>query len=223
MTFGQREASKPIRASDAVAALVKQLRLRRGVTVKDLAGKCRDLGAEQLTANVLTNIEVRRRDVSVDELLVLALALDVAPAYLLTPGDASTSIAVTASEVHPADAVEQWILGTAPLLSSGSTPYVQYAIERAAGRGQQTDHASALLRARTSGLVEQYEAEAQLFLGKVRNQVVDLVDFLHESVTNGVPADELALVLESVKNRVSPPPSVTEAQTATRPIPTNGN
>jgi hypothetical protein len=169
-----------------------------------------------LTANVLTNIEVRRRDVSVDELLVLALALDVAPAYLLTPGDASTSIAVTASEVHPADAVEQWILGTAPLLSSGSTPYVQYAIERAAGRGQQTDHASALLRARTSGLVE-------LFLGKVRNQVVDLVDFLHESVTNGVPADELALVLESVKNRVSPPPSVTEAQTATRPIPTNGN
>jgi hypothetical protein len=213
MTSGQREASKPIRASDAVAALVKQLRLRRGVTVKDLAGKCRDLGAEHLTANVLTNIE----------LLVLALALDVAPAFLLTPGDASTSIAVTASEAHPADAVEQWILGTAPLLSSGSTPYVQYAIERAAGRGQQTDHASALLRARTSGLVEQYEAEAQLFLGKVRNQVVDLVDFLHESVTNGVPAEELALVLESVKNRVSPPPSVAEAQTATGPEPTSGS
>src|SRR5687767_10614537 len=109
MTSRQRGAGKTIRASDAVAALVKQLRLRRDMRVKDLADRCRDLGAEQLTANVLTNIEVRRRGVSVDELLVLALALDVAPAYLLTPGDASTTIAVTASEAHPADAVEQWI------------------------------------------------------------------------------------------------------------------
>jgi hypothetical protein len=60
-----------------------------------------------------------------------------------------------------------------------------------------------------SGLVEQYESEAQEFLGRVRRQVVDLVDYLQESVNNGVPSDELVQVLETVKTKVSPPQSAT--------------
>src|SRR5689334_15634159 len=74
-----------IRASDLIAAQVKQLRARRGLTVKELASRCAELGGGDLTVNVLTNIEVRRRDVSADELLLLALALDVAPTHLLAP------------------------------------------------------------------------------------------------------------------------------------------
>jgi transcriptional regulator with XRE-family HTH domain len=103
MTYEQVRRSRhgsTIRTSDLVAIQVKQLRGRRGLTVKDLAGRCRALGAEELTANVLTNIEVRRRDVSVDELFVLALALDAAPVHLLTPSDDQpVDVAVTSSVV----------------------------------------------------------------------------------------------------------------------------
>jgi transcriptional regulator with XRE-family HTH domain len=211
MTSDQRDAGAPIRASDAVAAQIKHLRARRSMTVKDLAARCRELGADQLTANVITNIEVRRRDVAVDELLVLALALDVPPAHLLTPSTSSARIALTTTEIYEAEAVEQWIIGVTPLLSAGSTSYVQYVAERTAGRGHRPSaHAAALLRARTSGLVEQYENEAQEFLGKVRRQVVDLVDYLQDSVNNGVPADDLVQVLETVKARVRPQHSVTD-------------
>jgi transcriptional regulator with XRE-family HTH domain len=191
------------------------LRVRRGLTVPELAERCRALGADQLTVNVITNLEVRRRNVSVDDLMALALALDIPPAYLLTPGDPSVQIAVTGTEVHQADAVEQWVMGATPLRSPGSHQYVQYVAERTAGQGQRpTDHAAALLRTRTSGLVEQYEAEAQEFLGKVRRQVVDLVDYLQESVNNGVAADDLVQVLETVKTRVSPHATVADTTDA---------
>jgi hypothetical protein len=158
---------------------------------------------------VLTNIEVRRRDVSVDELLVLALALDVAPAHMLTPSEPSTLIAVTPTEIHDAGTVEQWVAGATPLLPSGATSYLQYTAERTVGRGQRlTDHAAALLKARTSGLAEQYEAQAQQFLGNVRRQVLDLVDYVEESVSNGVPTDDLVQALETIKARVRPQATV---------------
>jgi transcriptional regulator with XRE-family HTH domain len=198
-----------IRASDLIAAQMKQLRALRNLTVKELGARCQELGAIELTANVLTNIEVRRRDVSADELLVLALALDVAPTHLLTPpSGATTGLAVTPDVVADAETAALWIRGDAALLPSRATPYLEYAAERAgpAGRGT-SDHAAAVLRARAAGLAAQYETEAQHFLTKVRQQVTDLVDYLHDSVTSGVPADDLADVLESVKLRVQPSPA----------------
>jgi transcriptional regulator with XRE-family HTH domain len=222
MTDGQVEAiGQPagIRASDLIAGQLKQLRARRKLTVKDLAARCQDLGGTELTANVLTNIEVRRRDVSADELLLLALALDVAPIHLLTPPpDATTGLAVTPDVVADPEAAALWIRGDAALLPSRATAYLQYAAERAgpAGRGT-SDHAAAVLRARAAGLAAQYETEAQHFLTKVRQQVTDLVDYLHDSVTSGVPTDDLADVLESVKLRVQPTPAALTATTHPEP------
>jgi hypothetical protein len=199
------------RASDVIAAHLKRLRARRELTVKDLAARCADLGAPELTANVLTNIEVRRRDVSADELLILALALDVAPVHLLTPPRRSTTgLAVTATVAADPETAELWMRGDVALLASGAMDYLDYAAERAGPnpRGA-TDHAAAVLRARTTGLVAQYEAEAQQFLGKVRQQVSDLVTYLEESVTNGVGTDDLVQVLETVKARVQPTTAIT--------------
>jgi transcriptional regulator with XRE-family HTH domain len=210
MTTGQVKAVGPtagIRASDLIAAQLKQLRARRKLTVKDLAARCHELGATDLTANVLTNIEVRRRDVAVDELLVLALALDVAPTHLLTPPQGSTTcLAVTPEVVAEPETAALWLRGDAPLLPARATQYLEYAAERAgpATRGT-SDQAAALLKARTAGLVAQYDAEAHLFLSKVRGQVTDLVNYLQESVTSGVPTDDLVEVLETVKSRVQPP------------------
>jgi len=80
--------------SDVVAARVKQVRKRRALTVADLAARCAELGAPQLTAQALYKLEARRpgklrpRPVTVDELFILARALDVTVGELLigTPG-----------------------------------------------------------------------------------------------------------------------------------------
>jgi transcriptional regulator with XRE-family HTH domain len=78
--------------SDVVAARVRELRTSRGMKVADLAARCAELGAEQLTVQALYKLEGQResatrrpRPVSVDELLALAAALDVAPVHLLVP------------------------------------------------------------------------------------------------------------------------------------------
>jgi transcriptional regulator with XRE-family HTH domain len=77
--------------SDVVAARVQQLRKRRGWTARQLAEACAATGSPQLTENVIANIEAgrrdkqgrRRRDVTVDELVAFARALDVSVGLLL--------------------------------------------------------------------------------------------------------------------------------------------
>lgn len=194
------------RASDLIAAQVKQLRSRRGLTVKDLAARCAQLGFADLTANVLTNIEVRRRDVSADELLVLALALDVAPTHLLTPPPgATTDLAVTPTIAANPELARLWVRGEAALLAERAMPFLEYAVERAGPSRRHTDdHTAAALRAGAAALTAQYEAEAHQFLGRVRRQVTELVTYLQDSVSSGVPTDHLIDVLETIKNRAQP-------------------
>lgn len=79
--------------SDAVAQRAQELRKRQGLTAKDLAERCRLIGAPGLTASVIANIESgrrdlngrRRRQVTLEEWLILAQALNVAPIHLLVP------------------------------------------------------------------------------------------------------------------------------------------
>jgi Arc/MetJ-type ribon-helix-helix transcriptional regulator len=71
-------------ASDVVRHRVRQLRERRGWSAHRLAERCRELGLDELTRDVITSVEVgRRKAVTVDQLLGLALALDVSPVHLL--------------------------------------------------------------------------------------------------------------------------------------------
>jgi transcriptional regulator with XRE-family HTH domain len=107
--------------SEVVAKRIQQVRVRRGMTAAQLAVRCAELGMPDLTASTISNIETgrrdksgrRRREVSVDELLVLALALDVAPVHLLVPPDTDdTPYPVTAERVvEPAIEVRNWIRG----------------------------------------------------------------------------------------------------------------
>jgi hypothetical protein len=109
--------------SDAVAARVKQVRKRRDLTVADLAARCAELGAPQLTAQALYKLEGQResagrrpRPVTVDELLALALALNVAPVHLLVPPDEpDTPYRVTATVTERRFLVRGWIRGIGPL------------------------------------------------------------------------------------------------------------
>jgi transcriptional regulator with XRE-family HTH domain len=77
--------------SDTVARRVKELRKRRGWSARRLAEACAATGSPQLSESVIANIESgrrdesgrRRRDVTVDEAIGLAKALDVPAIHLL--------------------------------------------------------------------------------------------------------------------------------------------
>jgi transcriptional regulator with XRE-family HTH domain len=106
--------------NDIVAARVREVRKRRGWSPADLAARCAALGAGDLTENVIENIESRSRrggtkhprPVTVDELLALALALNVAPVHLIVPpGDEGEPCQVGPVTSAPCRAVRRWIRG----------------------------------------------------------------------------------------------------------------
>lgn len=77
--------------SDALADLIRSARRERHLTAAQLAMLCRDTGSSVISPDVMRNIEAgrrtvdgaRRRMITVDELVVIAEALDVPPDFLL--------------------------------------------------------------------------------------------------------------------------------------------
>ena len=114
-------------ASQTVAKRVQEVRKKRGLTVKQLAGRCSELGAPELTASALYNLESGRRDgaghrrrpVTVDELLALAYVLSVAPIHLLVPvaGDDPTTepYELPLSFTTSTGRARMWIRGDEPI------------------------------------------------------------------------------------------------------------
>jgi hypothetical protein len=107
--------------SDVVAARVREVRGKRHLTVADVAGRCAALGAPDLTAQALYKLEQRRpgklrpRPVTVDELLVLAAALNVAPVHLLVPvDDPDAPYPVTPKVTTRRFTARAWVRGIGP-------------------------------------------------------------------------------------------------------------
>jgi transcriptional regulator with XRE-family HTH domain len=110
--------------SDIVAKRVREVRRRRSLSVAQLAQRCAELGMPELTEQALYNLEAgradkrgrRRRAVTVDELLALALALHVAPVHLLVPTENSDAgYKVTPNVTVDSDHARAWIRGFAGL------------------------------------------------------------------------------------------------------------
>lgn len=87
--------------AEVIAVRLKEIRLRRGLSVAALAKICEGLGAPKLNRSVLANMEVvgRRQDVGITELMTIAQALDVPLLQLLIPfdqvGDERTLLRIT--------------------------------------------------------------------------------------------------------------------------------
>jgi transcriptional regulator with XRE-family HTH domain len=107
------------RASDFVADRVRQLRQRRGLTAEGLAARCAEIGAPEITRSVIANIETgrmgpdgrRRRDVTVDELFILAFALEVPPALLAIPLDGADALQVADEVLMDPLQAANWMAG----------------------------------------------------------------------------------------------------------------
>jgi hypothetical protein len=92
---------------------------RRDLKLSGLAERCAEIGAPSLTRAVLANITSgrpdkeghRTRDVTVDEINQLALALEVPPAVLTAPMGGTEMLEVTSTvELDPVTAVA-WLTG----------------------------------------------------------------------------------------------------------------
>lgn len=87
-------------------------------------------GADQLTANVIENIEHgrrkdgrRRRTITVDELLIFAYVFSVAPVHLLVPTENRDPYPVTPTESLLPVRAREWIRGEYALPSSDPRVY----------------------------------------------------------------------------------------------------
>lgn len=132
-------------ASDLAGRRIREIRQRYGWTAKELADRCATHGVPQITATVITNLETRRRStrqITVDELLVLADVLEVPPVELIAPLGAGEQLEVTPQFHMGALTAIAWIAGdplsltplidaqfpgaviTEQLLRRGSTPVI---------------------------------------------------------------------------------------------------
>jgi transcriptional regulator with XRE-family HTH domain len=122
--------TQPQAIDDVIAAQVRQYRLMKGWSVRQLADECTALGAPQLTVASLGNIERGqdpdakrpRRRVGVAELAVLASALDVPPLALIVPTDDSRVEVTDHLSMTPLQAID-WFTGMRP---PGRRPTVGY-------------------------------------------------------------------------------------------------
>jgi transcriptional regulator with XRE-family HTH domain len=110
-------------ASYFVGPRIAELRKQHGrLSQQELAERCEEAGASSLNRTVIANLETRRRqDISVDELLTLALVLDVSPVELFLPTeDRPVKIG---KWVMPSSLIRAWVRGGRPIPSQDASFY----------------------------------------------------------------------------------------------------
>lgn len=105
-----------------VAANLRELRARRRLTVRDLSARLAELGQPVLPSGV-TKIEGEQRRVDADDLVALALALDVTPNRLLLTAGAGKLETIRLTPVVQASeaAAWRWAVGERPMIGLTSS------------------------------------------------------------------------------------------------------
>jgi transcriptional regulator with XRE-family HTH domain len=117
VTDGQQK-NPPGPAGERIAGRVRKLRLASGLTYKELSGRLEKLG-RPIPVLGLSRLEKGERRVDADDLIALALALDVTPNRLMLPDvDARTSAsphAITPAVTGRPQQLWAWAQGEEPL------------------------------------------------------------------------------------------------------------
>jgi transcriptional regulator with XRE-family HTH domain len=103
---------------------MRETREKQRLTQQALAERVADLGVP-IDRATIARIETGTRGVSLDDALLLAAALNVAPVHLFTPMDDDAPVAVAPKAEAPAHRVRDWVRGQGgPLLDPepGPTP-----------------------------------------------------------------------------------------------------
>lgn len=118
MVKTQREPTDAtaISARHVLAENLASIRARVGMaSAQELADKVKELGG-RLDRAAIAKIESKTRNVSLDEALLLAAALDVAPVHLIFPLDDDRAVEIASrSQPVPARDAREWLRGREPL------------------------------------------------------------------------------------------------------------
>lgn len=104
-----------------VAARLPLLRGRHGWSTQKLADRITELGGD-LSRTAITKIETGRRDVKLDEAMLLAVALDVSPSYFFVPVRRGETVSLTPNLTVTASEARYFVKGSKPL--PGQDPYI---------------------------------------------------------------------------------------------------
>ncbi|GAB3995294.1 hypothetical protein GCM10029992_12170 [Glycomyces albus] len=105
--------------AEHVAENVRRIRTARGLSTNQLSALLARAG-HPIAQSSISNIEAGRRRVDVDDLVALAVALDVNPSALLLPFNESGSIDLTGGGTVAAKTVWEWADGERPLRMPGT-------------------------------------------------------------------------------------------------------
>jgi transcriptional regulator with XRE-family HTH domain len=199
-----------VRPTGVVVAQIKRLRRRRGVNTATLAARCAELGAPEVTDQVVRNIEIGRRTISVDHLCMLALALDVAPVHLLTPEDDQDDVQVQVTSTQCCDARTwtSWVHGATALPGTNQQAFFGYAVEHAKPEEGQAVFAAAKAHASqaVTRVMAQVQTEAALEITQVRTSARNALDTVIQAARSGDP-QTLETAIQQAQQALSPPPS----------------
>lgn len=201
---------QPVSAGTVVAIRLKELRQRRGYTAKQFADRCAELGAAAITVHVIANIETGRREASVNELLVFALVLDVAPVHLLTPSERRPlTVAITDTvAVSDQELIPRWVRGEQALSASDGRKFYGFSVEQAGAPDTShamSEYARAMVQDSVKRIAAQYDAEAAEFMARTRSQIAGVLDDLAHAVGAGASGDRIADALDRTRRNLLDP------------------
>ena len=208
-------ADEPIPASTVVAIRLRELRQLRNLNGKQFAARCAERGATGITSHVVTNIEIGRREVTVEDLLLFALVLDVPPSELLTPApERPLTVAVTAeTTVADRTVLSRWICGDHALPASNEELYTNYVASRmpAPARALPSTDAATEWQAAAGRLLVQFDNQLTDVAQRLRGEFSAALDDVAAGISHGTDGDEVARAIEEARRRFNPteePPPV---------------
>lgn len=154
-------------ASDLIAQRIREVREGRGLTVAELAVRCKAAGMPKLTVQVLYKLEGQRanpdrrpRPVTVDELLGLAYVLDVSPLYLICGLGDTAEVPITQGLSVTTLEARNWIQGFGALPGTDEEAYaMSLPLSMRGGYARNVDEALAAVDGMRSQLLARKELQ----------------------------------------------------------------
>ena len=197
--------------SDVVGDRIRTARKRRGWSAQKLADQLAAAGAPELTMFVISNIESgrrkdgkRRRDVSVDELFLIAYVLGVPPIHLLVPATESETPVEVAPGAHvdKPELLLRWIRGDQTLPGIDPRAFFAATLEHVqAPDGQQTlaEYTRNVLHDQAREIVKQFNTEADQLADQTRQRMAALTESLEQAISSGATGEELRELLRTME------------------------
>jgi hypothetical protein len=163
---------------------------------------------------VISNIESgrrkadgkRRREVSVDELVLVAYVLGVPPIHLLVPDEGSEAPVEVApgARVDEPNLMLRWIRGDQTLPGVDPRGFFAATLEHVqAPDGQQTlaEYTRNVLQDQAREIVDQFNTQAKELADQTAQRVSALTERLEQAISSGATGEELQALLREVQKK----------------------